>query len=226
MTTHDTDQMKSSKTYKGIAFEGSFAKWYDKNTQRTISQYREWANQVHQHIMPGAKILEVAPGPGHLSIELAKSGDYEISGLDISHSFTQMAQEKAKEAGVKVHFQQGDAAQMPFADDTFDYIICTSAFKNFPNPIKVLNEIYRVLNAGGKAKIIDLRRDSSKKELNKYIRSMRLNIIATFMTKLTFNMLRKSSYTKTEIHSLISKSSFNKFEIVENAIGMEISLKK
>lgn len=53
-------------------------------------------------------------------------------------------------------FRQGDAARMPFEDETFDFIICRAAFKNFAQPITALDEMNRVLKTGGKALILDL----------------------------------------------------------------------
>jgi ubiquinone/menaquinone biosynthesis C-methylase UbiE len=84
-------------------------------------------------------------------IELAKLGNYKIAGLDISKTFVEIAQKKAKEAGVNIEFSLGDGAHMPYDDETFNFIICRAAFKNFKEPIGVLNEMYRVLKENGKA---------------------------------------------------------------------------
>lgn len=54
-------------------------------------------------------MLEVAPGPGFLAIELAKLGSYHIVGLDVSKSFVRIATENATKAGVEVTFREGDA---------------------------------------------------------------------------------------------------------------------
>jgi ubiquinone/menaquinone biosynthesis C-methylase UbiE len=71
------------KAYKGIGMEGPIATWYAKNTRRDIAEFRSLAARVSQEIVPGSRILEVAPGPGYLSIELARRGQYEVTGLDI-----------------------------------------------------------------------------------------------------------------------------------------------
>ena len=54
-----------------------------------------------------------------------------------------------KEAGVEVEFWQGSVTDIPFPDNMFDFIICTAAFKNFEEPLKALNQMYRVLTSGG-----------------------------------------------------------------------------
>ena len=65
-----------------------------------------------------------------------------------------------------VDFRQGNASHTPFADDTFDFLLCRAAFKNFSDPLGAVREMYRVLKKGGRAVIIDLRRDASRKSVN------------------------------------------------------------
>ena len=76
---------------------------------------------------------------GYLSINLANLGNYKVTGLDISKTLVEIEKRNVKEAGVKVEFKQGDASNMPFENDKFDFIVCTAAFKNFTKPIKTFN---------------------------------------------------------------------------------------
>jgi ubiquinone/menaquinone biosynthesis C-methylase UbiE len=175
----------------------------------------------------GSSILEVAPGPGYLSIELAKIGRYQIVGLDISKTFVEIAQRKAKEAGVAADFRHGNASKMPFDSDSFNLIICRSAFKNFTEVVQALHEMHRVLKPGGKALIIDLRRDASREDVNTQVNSLRLSWINRLITKLTFNLfLLKNAYTSREIRQLVSQTSFPQPDIREDAIAMWIWLQK
>ena len=93
-------------------------------------------------------MLEVAPGPGYFAIEMARLDRLRVTGLDISHTFMEIARENARQAGVSVDFQQGNTSNMPFAEGSFDLIICQAAFKNFSQPSKAINEMYRVYVAG------------------------------------------------------------------------------
>ena len=161
-----------------------------------------------------------------MSVEIAKLGNYNVTGLDISKTFVKIAQAKAREAVVKIDFRQGDAAMMPFSDETFDFIICTSAFKNFPEPIKVLDEIFRVLKTSGKSVVIDMNKDIPKEKLNTFVNHMNLNMFDSYFTKQTFKKLAKSAYTKSEIIDLVSKSRFKQCKIVDEKIGFEIWLDK
>ena len=72
-----------------------------------------------------------------------------------------MATENARKAGGEVDFCQGNAASMPFSQETFDLIVCRAAFKNFSRQSDAIDEIYRVLKPGGNAIIIDLETDEA-----------------------------------------------------------------
>jgi ubiquinone/menaquinone biosynthesis C-methylase UbiE len=220
-----------TKGYKGIAMEGFIAKWYDKNQRKTPEQYKSWAKMVAENIAEGSKVLEVAPGPGFLAIELAKRGKYTITGLDISKTFVEIAQKNAVEAGVgdAIGFRQGNAAHMPFDDEMFDFIISTAAFKNFADPVGALREMYRVLKENGKAVIIDMRRDASDKAISDSVKSLGLGRMDSLMMKWTFKYgLKRTAYTKNQFKEFISKTQFRKYYIrdSEDLMGFEIWLEK
>ena len=163
---------KSRKGYKGLPMEGFVACWYARNTAGR--DHRKSAELVAGQVGGSGSILEVATGPGYLAIELAKLGTYRVFGLDISQSFVQMATARAQDAGVAVEFRHGDAAQMPFPPNSFDFIVCQAAFKNFSEPVQALREMHRVLKPGGKALILDLRPDASPKAINAEVKKMGL----------------------------------------------------
>jgi len=178
---------KAAKPYKGIAMEGPIAKWYARIRQRD-HELGTVVRQVGEILPAGGRILEVAPGPGYLAIELAKIGKYQIAGIDVSKSFVEIAQGKAKQAGVAIDFRHGKASNMPFDNGSFDLIVCRAAFKNFTEPIQALDEMHRVLKHGGKALIIDLRRDASREDIKTLVKSLELSWISTFITKWTFKL--------------------------------------
>ena len=83
------------KAHKGLGMEGPIARWYAKNTLKDIGEFRRLAVELAGRVAEGGSVLEVAPGPGYLAIELAKLGGRRVTGLDISRSFVRMATEKA-----------------------------------------------------------------------------------------------------------------------------------
>ncbi len=217
-----------SKGYKGPGMNGFIAKWYAKNTQKNREAYHRSAQLVADKVSEGATILEVAPGPGYLSIELARMGKYHIVGLDISPTFVEIARAKAREAGVDIDFREGNASHMLLAGDLFDFIVCSAAFKNFSEPVQAMDEMFRVLKPGGTALIIDLRPDASIAEIETHIRKdLALTGINFLLTNWAFqSMLLKRAYPEDKIRQFASQSKFKSCTIDEDGIGMNIYMEK
>jgi ubiquinone/menaquinone biosynthesis C-methylase UbiE len=215
------------KGYKGVGLEGPLARWYAKNTAKDMDEVRRLARALADQIPAGGAVLEVAPGPGYLAIELARCGVRRVTGLDISRTFVRMANENAARAGVPVTFLHGDAAAMPFEADSFDFLVCRAAFKNFTRPVRALDEMHRVLRSGGKALIFDLRGDVTRAEIDAYVNGMGLGRIDSFLTKFIFrHTLIKRAYLPDQFRSMAAASRFGSCEIKQSSIGLEVSLVK
>jgi ubiquinone/menaquinone biosynthesis C-methylase UbiE len=213
------------KGFKGRGMEGFTARWYANLTRKSLDEFKSLARRTAAGIPAEATVLEVAPGPGYFAIELAKLGAYRVTGLDISRTLVEIARANATQAGVQIDFQQGDAAHMPFAPESFDFLLCRAAFKNFTEPLPALKEMYRVLKPGGRALIIDLRRDASMQSISRAVQAMHLGRINAMITRLTFRfMLLKRAYTKEEFEQLLSQTKFAAPDIQEDLIGLELSL--
>lgn len=138
--------LSSAKPERGLGMEGFIAKWYAGLTKTSLDDFRSLAHQIAKQLPPDASVLEVAPGPGYFAIELAKLGNYRITGLDISATFVDIARKNAAQAQVEVDFQRGNASIMPpFKRESFDFLLCRAAFKNFAAPLGALREMHRVL---------------------------------------------------------------------------------
>ena len=148
--------MQTDKGYLGLGMEGPIATWYARNTARDMPEFAALARRVSATLPAGSHILEVAPGPGYLAIEICKQGAFQVTGLDVSHTFVEIAHRNAIEAQVEVDFRQGNASAMPFAENSFDLILCRAAFKNFSQPLTAIDEMHRVLKPGGRALIREI----------------------------------------------------------------------
>ena len=213
------------KPYRGISIEGRLATWYARTTWKDLGEFEDLAERLAKDLPEGARVLEVAPGPGYLSVALAKLGPYKITGLDISQSFVRMASEYAKREAVTVRFIHGSASDIPLEDGFFDLIVCRAAFKNFSEPLKALNEMHRVLKPGGRAEIIDLCKDTPWDDIVSYVDRLSLGAINSWITRMTFkHMLLKRAYTAEQLESLGAASDFTSCQITRSAIGVQIDL--
>jgi ubiquinone/menaquinone biosynthesis C-methylase UbiE len=220
-------QLSQDKGYKGMGMEGRIATWYAKNTVNDMAEFQALAERLTEAIHSGSRILEVAPGPGYLAIEIAKRGPYAITGLDISKTFVEIATTNARGASVKIDFQHGNASAMPFADNTFDLILCRAAFKNFSRPLEAMNEMHRVLKPQGRAVIIDLRKDASMDDISAYIKDANVGWANSLIYRVTFRyLLIPRAYSKRQFTDMAASSRFGGAEISESGIGFEITLRK
>ena len=207
--------------------EGWVARWYTRTRRNDMDDFRRQAQAVAEQLRAGSQVLEVAPGPGFFAIELAKLGDFRITGLDISRTFVEIAQENARNAGVKIDFRFGNAASLPFPRDSFDFLYCAAAFKNFSEPVKALDEMHRVLRPRGQALVADLRKDVSLEELDTYLQQSGRRRLDLWLTKWIFrSMLIKRAYTKEQFLNMAEQSRFGACQIRVSPIGYEVRFSK
>ena len=127
----------------------------------------------------------------------------EFYGLDISPIMIEKAKEHS--LGYKnVYFINADSETMPFEDNFFNFIICTNSFHHYENPIKVLNEIYRILTPNGKIYIMDPSADITLiKILDSIVRRKEAAHVKFYNTK-----EYKSFFEKSNIKYIESKTVF------------------
>jgi ubiquinone/menaquinone biosynthesis C-methylase UbiE len=209
--------------------EGRVARWYarQRGTQSQMGLFRKQAVQVTEGLPSGARVLEVAPGPGYLAVAIAQLGRFQVTGLDISRTFIEIATEYARGTGVTVDLRQGDVANIPFDSASFDLVVCQAAFKNFPQPVRALDEMHRVLRTDGMAVIHDLSKDASNAEIDQEVKAMKLSRFNAFTTKFVLaTLLRRRAYSPVEFKRVVAASAFRTCEIRKDGIGMDVRLRK
>ncbi|HCU90546.1 MAG TPA: hypothetical protein DGR97_11405 [Gammaproteobacteria bacterium] len=139
------EDMNTNKTFKDIEHEG----WLE----RALS-YEFMTPTTNQAIDPilesfgdirGKHLLEVAPGPGHLSGRAARLGA-KINAVDFAITMVNHAQAQYP----NVSFQEGDAENLGFADNQFDGVICAFGLLHLAYPDQAITEAFRVLKPGGR----------------------------------------------------------------------------
>ena len=209
------------KAYKGMGMEGSTARWYDRTTRKDMPEFKALALRIAAALPPGGAVLEVAPGPGFLSIELAKRG-LQVRGVDISKTFVEIAQRNAAADGAQARFEVGNAAALPVEDGVVDFVVCRAAFKNFTEPVKALSEMRRVLRPGGTALLIDMRRDVKVEELKRYVDGLGVSRLNRLLLMLVFRrMLIKRAYRLEEIRRMAIEAGWIEPRIDSSPIGFE-----
>jgi SAM-dependent methyltransferase len=102
------------------------------------------------------EVLDVACGPGLLACAFAQVAA-RVTGIDLVPAMIDQARRRQAELGLgNVSWQVGDAAPLPFPDESFDVVSCRFAFHHFPSPGRVLAEMARVCRPGGRVVVIDV----------------------------------------------------------------------
>lgn len=134
---------------------------YDKmNSVISFQQHIKWRNDTmkRMNVHQGSKALDVCCGTADWTIALAKAvgSSGEVKGLDFSQNMLKIGEEKVK--GLKldqVQLIHGNAMELPFPDDSFDYVTIGFGLRNVPDYMQVLKEMHRVLKPGGVAACLE-----------------------------------------------------------------------
>ncbi len=107
---------------------------------------------------PAARVLDVACGAGGPALFLARACGCQVQGMDIQAAAIAAANESARAAHLEeqVGFRRGDASEpLPFADASFDALLCIDAINHLPQRSRVLLEWRRVLKPEGRLLFTD-----------------------------------------------------------------------
>jgi ubiquinone/menaquinone biosynthesis C-methylase UbiE len=106
--------------------------------------------------------VDLGCGAGQLVMELAKNAPgLHVTGIDLSEEMLANARISSQQLDLedRVEYRLGNAEEIPFPDQSLDLVISTASLHHWNEPVKVLNEVDRVLKPGGAYYIFDLRRD-------------------------------------------------------------------
>jgi len=169
-------------------------------------------------------LLEIGPGPGYVGLEVLKKAPLaNLTGIEISESMIKTAKLNAKEYHLenKVEYIKGNCDSLPFEENTIDGVFSNGSLHEWENPLKAINEIYRVLKPGGVFCITDMRRDSNKFfkwliYLNTKPKAIRPGFLSSY----------NAAYIKSEIEEILTKSTVKDFSIEYEFFGICIVGKK
>ncbi len=147
----------------GAAVVGA-ALWWRKNPSACPYGQRFWVEAPHPIIThgrlhsvlapePGECILEIGPGTGYYTLEMAEwvgpEGTIEI--FDLQQEFLDHVGKSASERGLtNINPTQGDATALPYEDDSVDAVVLTAVLGEIPDPVAALRQIQRVLKPDGR----------------------------------------------------------------------------
>jgi ubiquinone/menaquinone biosynthesis C-methylase UbiE len=154
----------------GAAATLAAAVWGRKNPSACPYGQRFWVQAPHPIITrerlrsvlrpeAGERVLEIGPGTGYYSLELASwigpEGRLEL--FDLQREFLDHVERAAAAQGLEnLVATQGDATELPYADASIDAVVLTAVLGEIPEPAAALREIRRVLRPGGRLVVGEL----------------------------------------------------------------------
>jgi len=133
---------------KGI-YPSQISFWLDFPLRRLILSPKKLADRLH--LKEDFKVLEIGPGSGYFSVEVARripQGHLEL--FDIQQEMLEKAHHKIESAGLhNIGFTQGDAVALPFDENEFDVVFLVAVLGEVSDKERCLGAIYRILKPSG-----------------------------------------------------------------------------
>ncbi len=149
-STEPTDKQEFTQKYNQAY--GSFAKGYDWIV-KVLPVWRNWISAALPHIV-GPDVLEISFGTGYLLSQYASQ--HNTYGIDYNWELACVTQQNLQKAGARAQIQQADVEHLPYPTASFDTVVNTMAFTGYPDGIKALNEIRRVIKPNGQFVLVDI----------------------------------------------------------------------
>ena len=152
-----------SQDLENAAYFDQWAKSYDKGRITKWFQYTQELAINAMTLSQNSRVLDVGCGTGHAVLALAaRLPEGKACGIDISAEMVEEAQTKIPPLlAERTEFRRASSESIPYLDGFFDGVLCTNSFHHYPDPIKALKEMQRVLKPGGQIVIFENATDLS-----------------------------------------------------------------
>lgn len=106
-------------------------------------------------LKPDVQVVDIGCGTGEFALRFAEYFPAsDITGIDIFESHIEFARRRCREFGERVRFEQGDAFELRFPDDSFDFAVCRHMLQAVPYPERIVDQMIRVTRPGGRLHLI------------------------------------------------------------------------
>ncbi|MDD2665521.1 MAG: methyltransferase domain-containing protein [Methanocellales archaeon] len=212
------------KIPEGIPAPGAII--YNASVSRLLKKPQKKLAQIITEQIKNGTIVDVGSGTGYLAIEIAKAEPRSnVCGIDVSKKMVEIARRNA-EGLANVRFEHGNATDLPFADNSVDFIVSTGSLHHWKRPVKIFDECFRVLKEGKEGWIFDGWSDFPKNQANSLISEYGFLPYKVLSIALKFHGFSREEY-RTKIKSVLDQTKFkNSYKMEQNDMWMKITVKK
>lgn len=141
-------------------FENIYSKYDSMNSIISFQRHKSWRKDTmkRMNVQAGETALDVCCGTGDWSVSLSEAVGQtgKVIGLDFSKNMLSIAKQKKQDLQLnQLELVHGNAMELPYEENSFDYVTIGFGLRNVPDYMTVLEEMYRVVKPGGKVVCIE-----------------------------------------------------------------------
>lgn len=187
-----------------------------------------WLSGVHTQILDHAqaiedgKVLDIGCGTGKLLHRLMIKFKTGV-GVDLSPEMIREATRQASEIELseQLHFEQGDAYQLPFEEDQFDASFSTCVMFLLPEPVKGIAEMVRVTKSHGQIMMLNPTPNMNQVAALNYIKKYKLDgFEAESLVKWSNVSVQRHSYSREYMADLLQSHQLKDIHFIEVLDGL------
>ncbi len=223
-------EYKNKEEYVHNIFSGIAKKYDVLNTTLSFNRDKYWRRfaVAKSGLKPGQEVLDICCGTGMLSLELARymQNQGRVIGLDFCENMLEVAQKNIAKTPYAncIELVQGNAIDLPFAEDSFDCCTIAFALRNVPDVRKTIQEMKRVVKPGGR--VINLEFSKPSAPVFKQLYHFYLHYILPVLGKIGIGRKGPYNYLSQSVqeftHQAVIRDLFVE-EGLENAVYYELT---
>jgi ubiquinone/menaquinone biosynthesis C-methylase UbiE len=199
------------------------ARLYDNLTSvKGVNKSFEEISEFLGNILKQGKLLDIGTGPGRLLFEINKRiPQIDLYGIDISASMLDVAKRNLKDIK-NIDLRIGNINHTDYPDNFFNCIVSTGSFYNWDNPVKGINEIFRILKSVNTAYIFDTYRDYDAKLLIPRLKDnlKEYNFLRKTLSKFFLRKQLRMTYSILEFSQIAEQTKFmNDYNVQQIELG-------
>ncbi len=176
--------------------------------------YTRFVREANLQLSHGARILDLGCGKGQVSRILARElPGCEVLGMDLSEAMIRRARTDGPPMA-NLTFEAGDALDLPLDDGSVDHVVCVASIKHWPDRMRGLQQVLRVLRPGGGLTILEAANTCTRRQARRFVSQWRYVLPGTrWLVALHFQrVIAGQALDRQQLHALLQRAGFSDVE--------------